>query len=111
MNNTNSKFIEKDGKAQCQCSTSAKDTECKSTDKEATKTVRHAAKDAASDMASAGKNIKTATKEMVAEAVKGGKDMCAASEKAVLEATDKALRATSHATAKASKSVRRTLNS
>lgn len=67
--------------------------------------IKHAAHATAKEARALGGEINTAGKGIL----NGAKDMCDCTEKAVLKATDKALRATSHATAKASRSVRKTI--
>ena len=111
MKNMNTNPVGKENKPECQCVCKTPEAEKKHTGKAMMKTIKHGAQEAASDAVILGGELKDATKEMVSAAIKGSKAMCASSEKAVLEATDKALRVTSDATAKASKSVRKTINS
>jgi hypothetical protein len=98
MNNSNTTKSEKDNKAEGRCTTSP-DTESKCSSKEIMPTFKHIADDTGKEVSAAGHDIKVATKEI-----------CASSEKAVLQVADKALRATSLAAARASRSVRRKMN-
>jgi hypothetical protein len=101
MKNLATKHAAADNKADCQLVITDAATEPKNPGKDIADAIKHSAHVAKCDAVKIGADLKAATKAMV----KDGKDACACSEKAVLKTTEKALKATSLATAKAAKSV------